>query len=262
MRGGSAVRRAPVLHLVARGLSKRFASTVALDAVDITVGPGEIVGLVGPNGSGKTTALLAVTGLLELDAGRASVAGHDAGTLPARRALAYVPDEPGGLDELTVAEHVALVLALHRAGERSRRRAQAVAEALGLHARWHVRLGSLSRGQRRQASLVAAVALDTPLLVIDEATATLDPEAVVFLHEAITTRAASGAGVLLATQDLHFAERVCDTVVVLQDGVVVASGRPETLRGAHSVPTLEEAFLAQTGGGLLRERIRRELAAL
>ncbi len=259
---GSAGRRGPTPPLVARGLCKRFGQAVALVDVDVDVRSGEIVGLVGPNGSGKTTALLSVAGLVRPDAGSASVDGHVAGTLAARRALAYVPDDPGGLDELTVAEHVELVLTLHRAGERGRRRAQSVAESLGLHARWHARLGTLSRGQRRQASLVAGIALDVPLLVVDEATATLDPEAVVFLHEAIRVRAAAGAGVLLATQDLHFAERLCDTVVVLQGGSVVASGRPEVLRGAHAAQTLEEAFLAETGAGLLRERVRRELAAL
>ncbi len=243
-------------------MCKRYGATVALDEADVSVDRGEIVGLVGPNGSGKTSALLAIAGLVRLDAGSVAVGGHPAGTLRARRALAYVPDDPGGLDELTVAEHVRLVLTLHDAGERGRRRAHVVAESLGLTARLHARLGSLSRGLRRQAALVAGLAVDAPLIVVDEATATLDPEAVVVLREALRLRAAAGAAVLLATQDLHFADDLCDTVVVLSRGRVVASGGPRALTSAHRVSTLEEAFLVETGAGKLRERVRRELAAL
>jgi ABC-2 type transport system ATP-binding protein len=243
-------------------MCKRYGTTCALDGVDITVDHGEIVGLVGPNGSGKTTALLAVAGLARLDAGEAVVDGCAAGTLSARRALALVPDDPGGLDELTVAEHIELVLALHGAGERGRRRAGVVAASLGLDRHRAVRLGSLSRGLRRQASIVAGLAVDAPLVVVDEATATLDPEAVVVLREALRVRAAAGSGVLLATQDLHFAEQLCDTVVVLGRGRVLAAGGPAALRRAHRASSLEEVFLVETGAGVLRERVRRELAAL
>jgi ABC-2 type transport system ATP-binding protein len=257
---GGAARRAPG-PLVLRGIGKRYGSTTALADVHLLVAPGEIVGLVGPNGSGKTTALLSIAGLVPLGTGQVEVAGHPAGTLEARRAIAFVPDEPGGLDELTVAEHVRLVLTLHRAGERSHRRAYALAETLGLDARWNTRLGALSRGLRRQAAIVAALALETPLVLVDEATATLDPEAVVVLREALTGRAAAGAGVLLATQDLHFAEHVCDTVSVLQAGRVVVAGAPAVLRRVHGDVSFEDAFLAETGSSRLRERVRRELAA-
>jgi ABC-2 type transport system ATP-binding protein len=229
--------------------------------VDLVVEPGQVVGLVGPNGSGKTTALLVVAGLVAPESGSVHVAGCRAGTLAARRALAFVPDDPGGLDELTVSEHVRLVLTLQRAGERGRRRAFALAEALGLDVRWNTRLGELSRGLRRQAAIVAGLALETPLALVDEATATLDPEAVVVLREALAAHAASGSGVLLATQDLHFAERTCSMVHVLQAGQIVASGAPAVLRGAHGGASFEEAFLAETGASRLGERVRRELAA-
>jgi ABC-2 type transport system ATP-binding protein len=259
---GRAASNRPPDPLVVRGLAKRFGAVAALAGVDFSVAPGSIVGLVGPNGSGKTTALHVVAGLLSHDAGAVVVAGTRVGSLEARRAVAFVPDEPTGLDELTVAEHVALVAALHRAGPGAERRAAALRDAFSLGARWHVRLGTLSRGLRRQASIVAALALDTPLVLVDEATATLDPEAVIVLREAIAARALRGAGVLLATQDLGFADAVCDEVVFLAAGRCVGAGRPDELRAVHDASSLEAALLAATGDIHLQERVRRELAAL
>jgi ABC-type multidrug transport system ATPase subunit len=91
---------------------------------------------------------------------------------------------------------------------------------------------------------------------VDEATATLDPEAVVVLDEALSALAARGCGILLATQDLHFAEVACDEVVLLHRGSVIERGTPEVLRARHEAASLEEAFLGALGDSLLRERIR------
>lgn len=254
--------RRPPDPLVVRGLTRHFGAVTALDGLHLRVAAGSVVGLVGPNGSGKTTALHVVAGLLAPHAGLVEVAGHPAGSLAARRAVSLVPDDPAGLDELTVSEHVSLVAALHRAGEDAARRAVALRDAFLLGPRWSTRLGTLSRGLRRQASVVAALALDTPLVLVDEATAALDPEAVVVLREAIGARARRGAGVLLATQDLTFADLVCDEVVFLARGRCVGAGPPAVLRAAHGAPNLELALLAATGDRQLEERVRRELAAL
>ena len=135
-----------------------------------------------------------------------------------------VPDEPTGLDELTVEEHVTLVHALWRADDAAVARAEALLSAFGLAPRRRQRVGTLSRGLRRQASAVAALSLAPPLLLVDEATATLDPEAVVVLGEALAALAGRGCGVLLATQDLHFAESTCHELLLLDRGVVVDRG--------------------------------------
>jgi ABC-type multidrug transport system ATPase subunit len=241
---------------------KRFGSAVALADVDLDVGAGSIVGLVGPNGSGKTTLLHAVAGLLPADSGSIVVAGAAAGTPAARAACALVPDEPSGLDELTVAELVTLVHALWPEDPRAARRAETLLEGFALDARKPQRLGTLSRGLRRQATAVAALSLAPRLLLVDEATATLDPEAVVVLSEAIGALAARGCGILLATQDLHFAGSVCDEIVLLHRGAVVDRGDPAALAARHEATTLEDVFLSALGDGLLRERVRRAFGAL
>ena len=200
---------------------KRYGAVRALGGVDVLLPAGAVVGLVGPNGSGKSTLLGVVAGLVRADAGAALVAGWKAGTVEAARSLALVPDDPSGLDELSVREHAALLHALHRTEGAGARRSELV-EAFELAPLLDRSLGALSRGQRRRAALAAAFALDVPLLLVDEATTTLDQAAVAALCDAIADAAARGAGILLATHDREFVSAVCDTVLELRDGEIVA----------------------------------------
>lgn len=263
--GRAATRRPPAaksVPLVAQGVGKRFGLATALAGVDLRVDAGSIVGLVGPNGSGKTTLLRAAGGLLATDAGTIRVTGAPACSQAARVATALVPDEPTGFDELTVAEFVTLVHALWEAGDIARARAEVLTAAFDLGGRLDQRLGTLSHGLRRQASAVAAFSLAPPLVLVDEATASLDPEAVVVLGEAVAALAARGSGVLLATQDLHFAGTACDEIVMLHRGAVIDRGAPDALRGRHSAASLEEVFLSALGDSRLRERVRDAFRAL
>jgi ABC-2 type transport system ATP-binding protein len=262
----------PSAPLLLEHVSKSFGPTRAVDGLELRVEAGLVAALAGPNGSGKTTALRLVVGLERPDAGRVLVDGAPAGSLPARRACAFVPDEPHGLDELTVRELLALVRALHRlesrglerrgADDRFEARAARLLDAFGLAPRAGVRLGALSHGLRRQASIVAAAALAPRLLVVDEATATLDPEAVIVLRETLRALARRGSGVLVATQDLHFAEQVADTVFLLNRGRLVAHGSVAALLSRYGAATLEAALLAAVGRPELVESVRESLDAL
>lgn len=263
--GRAASRRPPAATpspLVAQGVWKRYGSGTALAGVDLRVEAGAVVGLVGPNGSGKTTLLRAAAGLLTIDAGSIRIAGADSGSRAAREATALVPDEPTGFDELTVMEFFSLVRALWTAHDRVAIRAQVLTGAFGLTDRLDQRLGALSRGLRRQVSAIAAFSLAPPLILVDEATATLDPEAVVVLSEAVAALAARGCGVLLATQDLHFAGAVCHEIVLLHRGSVIDRGEPGALRARHDATSLEDVFLAALGDGQLRKRVRDAFCAL
>lgn len=258
----AAARVRPVAPLVVRGLRVVYGRTAAVDGLDLTVEAGTVVGLVGPNGCGKTTTLRAVLGLVQPAAGTIDVQGVRGGTLRARALVASVPDEPTGLDELSVAELLQLTASLWRAESDFARRAELLLGVFGLRERARSQLVSLSHGQRRLVSVVAAVALDRPLLLVDEATAALDPEAVIALREVMRVAAERGAGVLVATQDLHFAELVCDRVTLLSAGRSVAEGTIAELRRRHSAATLEGVFVAALGvAGRLRE-LRDALDAL
>jgi ABC-type multidrug transport system ATPase subunit len=252
----------PVAPLVVRGLTVTYGSLRAVDGLDLDVDEGVVVGLVGPNGSGKTTTLRAALGLVDTAGGSATVQGLQAGSLGARAQTAWVPDEPTGLEELTVAEHIDLVRALWRADEAFTRRAEVLARLFALDTRLRSPLGSLSHGQRRLVTVVAAVALARPLLLLDEATAALDPEAVIALREVVRSVAGRGQGVLVATQDLHFAETTCDRVTLLSGGRVAAEGRVDELRARYRAASLEEVFVAALGAESRLAEVRGALDAL
>jgi ABC-2 type transport system ATP-binding protein len=257
--GGETLPPAP---LAVDDLTVRFGSVMAVDGVRLGVQRAQIVGLVGPNGCGKTTTLRVVMGLVEQDRGRVSVAGHMAGSSEARTLCAWLPDEPSGLDELTVAEYLELVCSLYAAGEAFTRRAATLLDAFAVADRRRTMLGALSHGVRRIVAFVAAAALRPPLLVVDEATAALDPGAVLVLREALRAHARRGGGVLVATQDLHFAAETCDRVSLLDRGRVVADGRVEQLLARYSVRSLEEVFVAALGRKGRMLELRRALDAL
>jgi ABC-type multidrug transport system ATPase subunit len=259
--GEAASSRLP-LPLVVRGLVRRYGDLVGLGGIDLVMARDEILGLVGPNGSGKTTLLHVVAGLSRADEGRVVVCGHDAGSREARASLSFVPDEPAGFDELTVREFGALVGALYDIGDAWRERFDTIVRAFGLEPRLDTRLGALSRGLRRQATIVVAFAVGRPLTLIDEATATLDPEAVVVLRSLVRANARHGGATVLATQDLAFAERACDCVVLLDRGVVVEVGAPGEICARYGRDRLEEAFLEAVGRRDLVPETEHALAAL
>lgn len=236
-------------RLYVEGVGKRFGSFSAIEGLDFSVDPGRVVGLVGPNGCGKTTTLRCVVGLLEPNAGRIEIDGEPVASRRAKAGLAYVPDYPAGLAELTVREFLALVRTLYKAPASFDARARALLNAFSLESRHNTMLVALSLGMRRIVSFVAALALLPPLLVADEATAALDPEAVVVVREALLAVASNGTGVLLATQDLHFAERTCDEVILLSAGRTIAAGSIEELFARYGAASLEQVFLTALGKG-------------
>lgn len=236
-----------LLQLV--GVTHRYGNLVAVDELSLTVRPGVIAGLIGPNGSGKSTTLRLCAGLLPLQHGSITVAGHEVARDPiaARRRFSYVPDVPTGFDQLSVREYVDLYGALQRLDDGYRERAQIQLEAIGLAASLDRTLGALSTGNRRKVAIVAGCAALRDLLLVDEATSALDPEAVLTLESLLRFGATHGHAALVATQDLSFAQRNCDLVYLLAAGVIVAHGSPESLRSAWDAADLREVFLKATG---------------
>lgn len=246
------------------GATKRYGDKTVVSGLSLTVELGVVAGLVGPNGCGKTTTLRLIAGIIAPEEGGISVSGYDTAVSPldAKRNLGFVPDTPSGFEHLTVHEYLELYRGLYRQPrDRYEERAGVVLEAFGLLEYGEANLGELSHGIRRKVATTAALSLDVPTILIDEPTVGLDPEGVVVLRRLVRHIGRTGSAVLLATQDLTFAERVCDYLFLLHNGRLVADGSPALLRERYHASSIEETFLAVTGMGRRIDDFERRLDA-
>lgn len=218
---------APALKV--RGLSRRYGQLEALRDFDLDMAAGECVALIGRNGSGKTTAVRMIAGLLEPSAGEVEVVGadvhHEPAALTARAAMAVVPDTPMLYSDLTVGEHLELVATAHGvAGGDLTERIDGVLSALGLDGRRGSRPGQLSRGMRQKVQLACALIRPFQLLLLDEPVVGLDPESQQTLRQILIAAKVDGIAVLFTTHQLDFARGIADRAVLLGDGEVIAAG--------------------------------------
>jgi ABC-2 type transport system ATP-binding protein len=243
-------------------VSQRYGDLWAVRDLTLDVAGGSVVGLIGPNGSGKTTTIRLATGLLRVPFGAVRISGVDLAREPvrAKRMFTLVPDSPSGFDHLSVNEYLALYGSLHEADDTYRARCATLLKGMQLNSHEHRQLGTLSAGMRRKVSMIAAASMFPPLLVVDEATSALDPESVMVLEELLRFTAQNGHAAFIATQDLDFAERACDFVFLMAKGQVVASGTPSDLRSEYGCESLRDVFAKATGLSDLIGGIGRELA--
>lgn len=212
--------------LVAHGVRHRYGETVALDGVDLVVGAGECVTLLGANGAGKTTLVSLAIGLVACQEGRVCVAGGDPRRAATRRHLGVVQQSVGFPSTLKVGELVSG--AAVRAGV-PRKAASYVLAEMGLNDLTGRRAARLSGGQRRRLALAMALVADPALLVLDEPTVGLDAAARAQFWRTIAGRRERGTAVLLTTHVVEETREVADRVVVLHAGRVLADERPEAL---------------------------------
>jgi ABC-2 type transport system ATP-binding protein len=212
----------PVLQL--RGLRRTYGEVVALDQLDLEVAHGECVALVGHNGSGKTTTLRLVAGLLEPTNGDVIVAGDNLRLDRARAALAFVPDNPLLYGDLTVREHLELIGLAHGMGGGLDNRVTGLLDRLDLTGRQEFLPGQLSRGLRQKTQLACALVRPFHVIVLDEPVVGLDPPSQQTLHELLHKAKQDGAAILLSTHQLPFAAGLADRAVVLHEGRVVEEG--------------------------------------
>ena len=215
----------PPSALVAMGVTKSYGDLVALEPLDLAVGAGQRLALVGHNGSGKTTFIKMAAGLLEPTGGTLAIAGEPAGSLGARALLSYVPDEPVLYDDLSVLEHIEFTCRLHGLDDWQDRAAELLS-LLGLETRAEDLPSRFSRGLRQKTSIVLGLVRPFSVLVVDEPFVGLDPPGRETFVNLMEEAANDGACVVVATHQLDYAATV-DRCVGLRDGAVVYDGRPD-----------------------------------
>jgi len=208
--------------LETRELTKAYGDLVALAPLSLTVRAGERVVLVGTNGSGKTTLLRMMSGLLEPSGGEAEVAGDPAGSIDARAALSYIPDDPVLYDDLSLAEHVEFVARLHDAEGWEDRSAYLV-DRLSLGHRLDDLPARFSRGLRQKTSLVLGLVRPFEVLAVDEPFVGLDQSGKAALLDLLDEAAQEGATVLVATHQMDYVDRAT-RCLALRDGELTHDG--------------------------------------
>jgi ABC-2 type transport system ATP-binding protein len=225
----------PVLEL--RGVRKTYGQLAAVDLLDLEVLAGECVVLIGHNGSGKTTTLRLVAGLLEPSEGQVTVAGGSLRQDRSRAALSFVPDNPLLYPDLTVREHLELIGLAHGIGDGLDGRVAELLELFDLTSREDFLPGQLSRGMRQKAQLACALVRPFQLLLLDEPVVGLDPPSQQVLHRLLVAKE-DGAAILLSTHQLAFAAGLADRAVVLHEGRVVEQGAYTSVIGGSEAGRL------------------------
>jgi ABC-2 type transport system ATP-binding protein len=250
----------------ADGLTKRYGKVQALDGLDLAVPQGTVLGLLGPNGSGKTTAVSILTTLIDADEGTATVAGADVRTEPAEvRKRIGLSGQYAAVDEvLTGYENLEMIGRLYRMPKRrARERARALLDRFTLADAADRPVKTYSGGMRRRLDLAGAIIAEPPVLFLDEPTTGLDPRSRTDLWEVIRDLVGLGTTLLLTTQYLEEADQLADDILVIDHGRAIAHGTAEelkrqvggerievTVKDAEQVPAASEVLAGFAVGDL------------
>lgn len=242
-----------------RGLSKRFGAQVAVDNLSLEIPAGQIVGLLGPNGAGKSTTLKMLTGMIAPTSGTAVIADFDLLEYPleVKRRVGFVPESGAVFESLTGQEYLEMVAALYGIeAEQARARIRQFIAFFDLTAATLTSklLGAYSKGMRRKVVIIAALLHNPAVIFFDEPLDGLDANAAVGFKTLIQTLAHEGKTVVYSSHILDVVERVCDRVVIIDQGRLILQGIPDVLLAEHRASTLEQLFTRLTGATQLEAR--------
>jgi ABC-2 type transport system ATP-binding protein len=233
--------------LVCRQLVKEFEGTRAVDGLDLTVPSGTIFGLLGPNGSGKTTTIRTSLGIYKPDGGSVEIlASRD--PLAVRHRTGYLPEERGLYAKMKVREQLAFLASIRGLGlAESDRRAGAWLDRVGLAARAQSLTRELSKGMQQKVQFAAAVIHDPELVVLDEPFSGLDPVNSRLLKELILEQRARGSTVILSTHRMEEVESLCEFICLLDHGRPVLNGRMKDIKAAYGRNTIAVEYAGAAG---------------
>ena len=228
-----------------QNLTKRYRGIPAIDGVSFNVAPGEIVGYLGPNGSGKSTTVKIITGILQPSGGNVFFEGRDIreDMTAFRASFGYVPEEAHVYTHLSGLEYLQLVGRLRGLEEKPLEvRATRLLEMLGLQSWRHSPISVYSKGMKQRVLIAAALLHNPRLLIFDEPLSGLDVVSARLFKDLLVELAAEGKSILYISHVLEVVEQVCDRVVVIAKGKILADAPPADLTRLMALPTLERVF--------------------
>jgi ABC-2 type transport system ATP-binding protein len=237
-----------MIELVNLTKSYNAGAVRAVDALSLTIEPGEIFGFLGPNGAGKTTAIKMMVGILAPDSGQIKIAGVDLDREPlrAKRNIGYVPDSPDLYERITGNEYLDFLGDVYQVPLKQRQeRTEKLGEAFSLTDALPDPIGSFSHGMRQKLAILGAMLPDPQVLILDEPMVGLDPKSSHLLKEILREHAQAGKTVFFSTHVLEVAERFCHRLGIIKSGKLIAAGTLEELRRVQG-ETLEDIFLEVT----------------
>jgi ABC-2 type transport system ATP-binding protein len=237
--------------VVLRSVSKSFGQIRAVRDLDLEIGSGAVYGLLGPNGSGTSTVMRMIIGLVRPDSGSIRVCGVDVGRDPmaVKRLVGYVPEEPRMYEYLTGLEYLDFIGDVYGLeGGMKLARIEELLAAFGLEGRENDMISGYSHGMKQKTAIIGAILHRPRLLVFDEPLSGLDPKSARIVKDLVHRLAGEGVTTVFSTHVMEIADAVCDRVCVLYGGEKAAEGAPGELRELAEMPnsTLEEVFLTLT----------------
>ena len=230
--------------------TKKYGEAAAVENMNLTFHPGKVSGLLGPNGAGKSTTVKSIAGIQKPTSGKILVCGSDVTSHPlqTKALIGYVPENPVLFANLTGSEYLTLVGKLYHVEETVlHKRIPDLPDRFGLSGKSDDQISAYSKGMQQKLVISAAVLHNPQVLILDEPLNGLDATAAAVLKEVIRTFAIRGKTVLFCSHNLEVVERLCDFIVILHEGTVLASGTAiEVVKSAGS-NSLEEAFISLTG---------------
>jgi len=236
--------------IVMDNLSRNYGDVRAVDGLSLEVPEGQLFGLLGPNGSGKTTIIKVLCGLLKPTGGVAFVGGYEVGKSDGKvkELIGVCPQEPAVYSSLTGRENVELFGDLHSMPkEELRRRADYYLQKLGLAGDARRRVGKYSGGMQRMVSLIMAIIHNPSVAFLDEPTVGMDPQSRHAVWDFVRELKAQGKTVILTTHYMEEAEELCDRVGIIDHGKLIALGAPKELKERFGAKDLEDVFIRLTG---------------
>ncbi|WP_304066159.1 ATP-binding cassette domain-containing protein [Pedobacter glucosidilyticus] len=228
------------------GLYKVYGAQKAVNGISFEAFTGRVLGFLGPNGAGKSTTMKILTGYLPQTAGNASVCGFDVNThtLDAKKHIGYLPESNPLYPEMYVKEFLAFICDIHQI-KNPKTRIQEVIQLTGLGPEQHKKIGQLSKGYKQRVGLAQAIIHDPQVLILDEPTSGLDPNQLIEIRKLIKDLGKTKT-VILSTHIMQEVEAVCDDVIIINKGEIVAHDRLETLLQKHHTQNIEPIFVALT----------------